>query len=92
MIGISAQISLYPLEQSDIAGPIQGVVAALRDRELPCQVGSMSTLTWGDDAVVFGALHEAFVHAAEQGPAVMVITVSNACPLPPVSADEQSHG
>jgi uncharacterized protein YqgV (UPF0045/DUF77 family) len=88
MIGISAQVSLYPLEQEDIAVPIEGVLSVLRDRGLPCQVGSMSTLTWGDDDVVFEALREAFAHAAEQGPAVMVITVSNACPLPPSSTDE----
>ncbi|MBN1399244.1 MAG: thiamine-binding protein [Anaerolineae bacterium] len=85
MIGISAQVSVYPLEQQDITGPIEEVISVLRERGLPCQVGSMSSLTWGEDDLVFEALREAFARAAEQGPAVMVITVSNACPLPPPS-------
>ncbi len=83
MIGISAQVSLYPLEQQDITTPIAEVIATLEEHGLDCQTGSMSTLVWGDDEVVFAALRRAFATAAERGPAVMVITVSNACPVPP---------
>ena len=46
------------------------------------QVGTMSTLIWGDDEKVFHALQEAFRRVASLGEAVMVITVSNACPWP----------
>lgn len=81
-MGISAQISLYPLGQSDLAAPIQAVLDALAAHGLPYRVGSMSTVTWGDDAVVFAALQEAFASATQHGGAVMAITVSNACPLP----------
>ena len=42
----------------------------------------MSTLVWGDDEKVFPALADAFRAAAAKGHAVMVITVSNACPWP----------
>jgi uncharacterized protein YqgV (UPF0045/DUF77 family) len=91
MIGISAQISLYPLEQADIAGSIEGVISVLRERELAHEMGAMSTLTWGDEEAVFGALREAFLQAAERGPAVMVITVSNACPVRTSAADEEPH-
>ena len=42
----------------------------------------MSTLAWGDDEKVFSALLDAFRGAAARGQTVMVITVSNACPLP----------
>jgi uncharacterized protein YqgV (UPF0045/DUF77 family) len=82
MIGISAQLSLYPLGQADLAPAIQAVLDTLAAHQLPYKVGSMSTLTWGDDEVIFTALREAFAAATQFGPAVMVATVSNACPLP----------
>ncbi|MHB1295653.1 MAG: YkoF family thiamine/hydroxymethylpyrimidine-binding protein [Anaerolineae bacterium] len=89
MIGISAQLSLYPLGQQDLAPAIQAVVDALSARSLPVEVGAMSTLTWGDDEVVFGALREAFAAAAAFGGAVLHVTISNACPLP---AEAAPHG
>ena len=81
-IGVSAQLSLYPLGQTDLSPAIEAVLGALRRRGLPLEVGSMSTLTWGDDETVFAALREAFAAAAAHGPAVLQVTVSNACPLP----------
>ena len=41
----------------------------------------MSTTTWGVTDEVFAALREAFARAAESGQVVMVITLSNACPV-----------
>ncbi len=90
MTGISAQISLYPLglaQTGDMAAAIGEVWEALRSQGLPCQVGDMSTVTYGDDAALFAALRQAFMRAAERGPAVMVVTLSNACPLPSVSTE-----
>ncbi len=89
MMGISAQLSLYPLGQSDIASAIRSVLEVLSAHELPYEVGSMSTLVWGDDETVFVALREAFAQATQHGPAVMVITVSNACPIP--APKESAH-
>lgn len=83
MIGISAQISLYPLGQSDLAPAIQAVVDTLHEYGLACQTGTMSTVVWGDDQVVFAALQEAYRRAVSYGPAVLQVTLSNACPLPP---------
>lgn len=90
-IGVSAQLSLYPLGQADLAPAIEAVLEALRGRGLPLQVGSMSTLTWGDDETVFAALREAFAAAAAHGPAVLQVTVSNACPLPATTAGGARH-
>lgn len=42
----------------------------------------MSTLLWGEDEEVFRALLGAFRNAASVGKTTMVITVSNAGPLP----------
>jgi uncharacterized protein YqgV (UPF0045/DUF77 family) len=82
MTGVSAQVSLYPLGQQDLAPAIQAVLDVFAAQGLPHEVGSMSTVTWGDDEAVFRALREAFRAATRLGPAVLVVTLSNACPLP----------
>jgi len=41
----------------------------------------MSTLVTGEAAVIFAALHDAFVRAAAMGHVVMTVTVLNACPV-----------
>jgi len=67
------------------------VLDVLAARGLPYEVGSMSTLTWGDDEALFAALREAFAAAMRFGPAVMVMTISNACPLSPDTTGEHAH-
>jgi len=81
-IGVTAQISLYPLGQADLSPAIEAVLGVLRNHGLPLEMGSMSTLTWGDHGAVFAALRDAFAAAVEHGPAVLQVTLSNACPLP----------
>lgn len=92
MIGISAQISLYPLGQNDLAPAIQAVIDTLHEHGLACEVGTMSTVVWGDDQVVFAALQEAYRRAVACGPAVLQVTVSNACPLPRNDRVAEVHG
>jgi uncharacterized protein YqgV (UPF0045/DUF77 family) len=91
-IPVTAQLSVYPLRQADLGPAIEAVLEVLRAHGLPVQMGSMSTLTWGDDEAVFAALHEAFVAAAARGPAVLNMTVSNACPWPSSSQGGAPHG
>lgn len=79
---LSAQVSLYPLGQSNLAPAIEAVWEALRAHGLSPQPGAMSTLVLGDDQTLFAALREAFANAAKYGGAVMVITISNVCPAP----------
>ena len=80
---VSLQFAVYPLRQEHLAPAIQMVTDALIAADLRPEVGSMSTLVVGDSQALFAALHEGFLRAAAQGPVVMTITVSNACPLPP---------
>ena len=80
---MSAQISLYPLGQSDLAPAIEAVWKALRSHGLSPQPGAMSTLVEGSDQTVFAAMRDAFADATQYGGAVMVVTVSNVCPAPP---------
>lgn len=82
MMALSAQVSLYPLAQEDISPAIQAVIQTLEEHGLPHTVGPMSTVLWGEEEVVWKALQEAFRRAATYGLAVMVVTLSNACPLP----------
>lgn len=82
MYGITAQVSLYPLGKDDLSPSIDAVTETFARHGVERQTGAMSTLVWGDDEKVFPALVEAFREAAAQGHAVMVITVSNACPWP----------
>ena len=92
MIGISAQVSLYPLGQGELAPAIQAVIDTLDDHGLDYTVGSMSTILWGDDAAVFAALREAFERATNYGATVMNITISNACPMPPRPRESEKEG
>ena len=80
---IGAQVSLYPLGQDDLLPGIQDVWEELEAAGLPKTPGSMSTLVYGEDQAVLEALRAGFARAAERGPTVMVITLTNACPLPP---------
>ena len=77
----SAQISVYPLRQDSLGPAIEQVRASLAAHGLTPEIGPMSTLVVGDDAVIFAALGEAFAKAAELGAVVMTVTVSNACPV-----------
>jgi uncharacterized protein YqgV (UPF0045/DUF77 family) len=81
-MNLSAQISIYPLRQARLGPAVEVVRAVLTKHGLSPQVGPMSTLVIGDDAVVFAALTEAFAEAASLGEVVMTVTASNACPAP----------
>lgn len=89
MITISAQISLYPLGCSDLGPAIGAFIETLEAHGLSCEMGAMSTVVWGDDEIVFSALREAYRRVAELGPAVLQVTLSNACPLPASSGGTQ---
>jgi Thiamine-binding protein len=53
---ISAQVSLYPLRQTQLSPAIQAVGEALREAGLQPQVGPMSTLVIGEAEVLFWSL------------------------------------
>jgi uncharacterized protein YqgV (UPF0045/DUF77 family) len=80
---ISAQVSLYPLGQSDLAPAIEAVWKELRSHGLSPRPGAMSTLVQGNDQAVFAALRDAFAEATHYGGAVMVLTISNVCAVTP---------
>lgn len=79
---IGAQVSLYPLLQSELLPGIQDIWEALEEAGLRQEPGPLSTVVYGEDAAVLEALRAGFARATQRGPAVMVITLTNACPLP----------
>jgi uncharacterized protein YqgV (UPF0045/DUF77 family) len=78
----TAQVSLYPLRQPRLSSVIEDALAVFREHQLQVTPGSMSTAVSGDYDRMFDAFKQAFRQAAEQGEIVMVVTVSNACPVP----------
>lgn len=91
MIGISAQVSLYPLGQEDLSSAIDEALRILREHGLEVNPGSMSTLISGDDEAIFSALQAALRRTSEQGRVVMVVTFSNACPVPESKTEGQGN-
>ncbi|MBC7235673.1 MAG: thiamine-binding protein [Chloroflexi bacterium] len=88
MSGISAQVSFYPLGQEDFIGPIDRFIEVVAKSGLSYQVHRMSTVVSGDDEEVFRVLRQAYAEASAGGSgaggaAIMVITVSNVCPVVP---------
>ena len=81
-VGISAQVSLYPLRVASLSPIINKVSLVLNKFGLEVHPGSMSTLISGDNEILWNALSNAFSAAAVQCEVVMTVTVSNACPLP----------
>jgi uncharacterized protein YqgV (UPF0045/DUF77 family) len=78
---ISAQVSLYPLRQSHLTPAIRALGDAFAATGLTPTVGPMSTVVTGEADLVFDALRRGFSQAAADGEAVMVVTLSNACPV-----------
>jgi uncharacterized protein YqgV (UPF0045/DUF77 family) len=81
MPGISAQISLYPLLQKQRSSVIDEALEEFRRQGLEVQPGAMSTLVFGSEESIFSALQVAFGKAGRRGKVVMVVTISNACPI-----------
>jgi uncharacterized protein YqgV (UPF0045/DUF77 family) len=79
---LAAQISLYPLRQSHLSLAIGNAVDILKEHGLEVSPGEMSSLASGDDEALFAALKDIFRKSVEQGDIVMVVTLSNACPVP----------
>lgn len=88
---ISAQVSVYPLGQQDLAPAIEAVWQVFKGYGLHYEPGVMSTVVQGGEEEIFTALREAFHAASQYGATVMVATVSNACPRLPPQKERPHH-
>jgi uncharacterized protein YqgV (UPF0045/DUF77 family) len=80
---IQAEISLYPLRESDVVPAIYDFVRRLEQAGLQVEVGAMSSLVSGESALVFSALREAYEAACLGGSRVLVVKVRNSSPPTP---------
>jgi len=78
---LAAQVGVYSLRQPRLSPAIERALARLEEAGLEVEPGPMSSIILGDSASLFAGLRAAFEAAAEEGETVMVVTVSNACPL-----------
>lgn len=77
----SAQVSIYPLREERLDNVVDIVLREFRSRGLSPEVGAMSTLVSGESDLIFAALAAAYRAAAESGPVVLAVTLSNTCPV-----------
>jgi uncharacterized protein YqgV (UPF0045/DUF77 family) len=77
----SAQISLYPLRQESIGDVIAHALAACDRHHVELIPGPTSTVIRGTADQVFEALRDAYDAACSHGDAVLVVAISNACPV-----------
>lgn len=74
-------MSLYPLGEPHLSHPIQAFVKVLEDHACEAETGQMSTIVKGEPANVFEALRSAYEQAASEGGCVLIVKVSNVCPV-----------
>ena len=67
------------IEQSGI----EKVLEVFREHSLDVSPGAMSSIVTGEDDSLFEALKEAFQNASQEAEIVMIVTISNACPVAP---------
>ena len=77
---VTAELSIYPLRQRDLTGPIEQFVDGLKSNKLQVKVGPMSSLVAGDSHDIFESLREYFERLAEENEIVLTAKISNACP------------
>jgi uncharacterized protein YqgV (UPF0045/DUF77 family) len=80
-MNVQAEISLYPLRTSKLSEAIDSFLGDLEDAGLTAHEGNMSSTLAGDVDNVFAALVRAFKVVASGFQVVLVLKVSNACPL-----------
>jgi len=78
-MNVEAEVSMYPLRNSDLSKPIGRFLERLEQAGLNLELGSMSSHVVGECADLFRALGDAFEKGAEEGDVVLVMKVSNAC-------------
>jgi uncharacterized protein YqgV (UPF0045/DUF77 family) len=80
-MNVQAEISLYPLRTDDMGHAIGRFLGALNAAGLKVEPGNMSSIVSGDVNAVFSAMDVAFAATAEDSQVVLVMKVSNACPV-----------
>ena len=78
---LSAQMSIYPFRQEHLSPAIKRAAEILKEHEIEVNSGPMSSVVSRDDEALFAAIKDIFRESSEQGGMVMVVKLSNACPV-----------
>jgi len=78
---VQAEISLYPLGESEIGPRIESFIEKMEMSGLDVELGKMSTIISGECGDMFRILSEAYEKDIEMGASVLTVKVSNACPV-----------
>jgi uncharacterized protein YqgV (UPF0045/DUF77 family)/alkylhydroperoxidase/carboxymuconolactone decarboxylase family protein YurZ len=87
---VQAEVSIYPLREQHLSGPIAQFRNVMDRRGLAVKTGAMSTEVTGDSGDVFRGLCDAFEQLAKEHDVVFVCKVSNAC-APSASRREEDE-
>ncbi len=79
---IEAQFSIYPLREQHLSPAIEQAVEIIKSFGLPVETGSMSSITYGESEKVFKAMQAVMDKVGENKHLVLIVTFSNACPVP----------
>ena len=76
---IAIQVSLYPLQQSDIDLALEEFWKVLKEENIEHRITPLSTVIWGEDEeYLYNSVFKAYKKARGKGPAVMVQTLITA--------------
>ena len=76
---VDAEVSLYPLRNTDLSKPIGAFLERLQESGLNVEPGPMSSHITGECSDLFRAIGDAFEKGSEEDDVVLVTKVSNAC-------------
>ena len=80
-MNVQAEVSLYPLRSRSMSQPIRRFCEALAKRGLRIETSGMSSSLAGELTQVFDGLKSALEEVGQDHEVVLVVKVSNACPL-----------
>ena len=78
---VQAELSLYPLRTEALGTVIDLFGEILALHHVTCEPGTMSTHIIGENAAVFAAIAAAYEVVAAQYQSVLLVKLSNACPI-----------
>ena len=88
---VGCQFSVYPLRQEEIGESIRAAIDAAHEAGCTVRVQNLSTLMYGTEDQVFGALRGAFRAAQRAGSAVLIATLAAGMPTDELVGEIQSN-
>lgn len=77
---VEVQFSIYPLREINLSPVIEKAVNIIKNSGLPVEVGSMSSVTYGDSEIIFKAFQKVYDEISVNSHIVLIMNLSNACP------------